>query len=77
VDRATPEVAVAVREGHRGGGTGERLLRALAELARANGFDRLSLSVAHANPARRLYERLGYRTVAGHGDDPIMLLELR
>jgi len=77
VDDATPELAVAVREGHRGAGLGERLLQALADLTRAKGFERLSLSVAVANPAKRLYERLGYRTVGMHGDDPIMVLELR
>jgi Acetyltransferase (GNAT) family len=32
----------------------------LAERARAEGIGRLSLSVETENPARRLYERLGY-----------------
>jgi GNAT superfamily N-acetyltransferase len=74
VDEETPEVAVAVREGSRGGGLGARLLTALAEAADAAGFARLSLSVAARNPARRLYERLGYRELSRDGDAVRMLL---
>jgi len=77
VDGATPEVAVAVEAGRRGEGVGTRLLTALADLARRDGIDRLSLSVDAANPARRLYERLGYRQLAEDGDGVRMLIELR
>ena len=76
VDDETPEVAVAVREGHRGNGLGARLLSELAELARADGYARLSLSVDTANPARRLYERLGYREVGADEDGVRMVIEL-
>jgi ribosomal protein S18 acetylase RimI-like enzyme len=77
VDPETPEIAIAVRDGHRGEGIGRRLLDALTELAREHGIARLSLSVETENPARRLYERAGYREL---GRDPgggvLMLLEL-
>jgi GNAT superfamily N-acetyltransferase len=59
VDDCTPEVAVAACRNHRGRGLGGRLMTELAEMARAAGFSRLSLSVDADNPARRLYERLG------------------
>jgi ribosomal protein S18 acetylase RimI-like enzyme len=76
VDEETPEVAVAVREGHRGEGVGARLLRELAEIARTRGYARLSLSVDTQNPARRLYERLGYEEIGADEDGMRMLLDL-
>ena len=76
VDDRTPEVAIAVRDGWRGTGLGRRLLQDLAATARQHGFLRLSLSVDVHNPARRLYERLGYRTLSDDDSGVRMLVEL-
>jgi GNAT superfamily N-acetyltransferase len=75
-DEATPEVVVAVVDGHRGEGIGRALMEAIHARARADGIARLSLSADHDNPARRLYERLGYIASSEHEDDDRMLLEL-
>jgi len=56
-------VDVALLAGVRGRGVGGRLLRSLQQGA-ALGGRRLRLCVAHGNPARRLYERLGFRALA-------------
>jgi ribosomal protein S18 acetylase RimI-like enzyme len=51
---------------HQGRGLGGRLVRDLVEEARAAG-QRVVLDVLHANPARHLYERAGFRIV---GEEP-------
>jgi ribosomal protein S18 acetylase RimI-like enzyme len=62
VDDDTPELAIAVIPTHRGRGIGAQLLRSLLEAGRGN-FRAVSLSVRTDNPARRLYERIGFRVV--------------
>ena len=64
VDGRTPEVTIGVSKGARGQDVGARLLSALlAEAARRRVG--LCLNVRHDNPARRLYERIGFRLVPG------------
>jgi ribosomal protein S18 acetylase RimI-like enzyme len=64
VDDRTPEVTIGVSEAARGKGVGGRLLGALVADAARRGVG-LCLNVRHDNPARRLYERIGYRLVPG------------
>jgi ribosomal protein S18 acetylase RimI-like enzyme len=66
VDDDTPELAIAVVPAHRGRGVGQGLLAELLDAARG-AFGTVSLSVRADNPARRLYERTGFRTV--HDND--------
>ena len=74
VDERTPEVTIGVDDAHRGRGIGAALLAALAEAARAAGFEQLSLSVESTNPAVRLYERAGYRAVGEDDGGSITML---
>lgn len=76
VDEATPELAIGVRPAARGRGVGGALLDALFERARADGYASLSLSVSIDNPARRLYERKGFRRFATVGDACTMRVRL-
>jgi GNAT superfamily N-acetyltransferase len=76
VDDGTPEVAVAVVDGHRGRGIGRALMDAIHACARERGVTQLSLSVDADNPAKRLYLRLGYIDIEPGDEDGRMLLEL-
>lgn len=76
VDERTPELAVAVWNGHRGQGIGSQLMEALEELARGEGYEQLSLSVDTDNPARDLYERLGYAELTVDDDGVRMVKRL-
>ena len=66
VDERTPEVTIGVKPYVRGRGVGGMLLQALISEAAGRGIG-LCLNVRHDNPARRLYERVGFRLVPGSG----------
>ena len=76
VDPDTPEVAVAVVDGHRGRGIGGMLMESIHDRARAQGVTRISLSVDPDNPARHLYLRLGYVDLEPGDENGRMILEL-
>jgi GNAT superfamily N-acetyltransferase len=63
VDEQTPEVGIGIIEAERGKGLGRRMMLQLEGLYREFGSNRLSLSVNFTNPARHLYESLGYTEV--------------
>jgi ribosomal protein S18 acetylase RimI-like enzyme len=63
-DDETPKVSIGVNPNARGQGVGEKLMRALIDEAARRRLG-LCLSVRSENPARRLYERLGFRDIPG------------
>lgn len=73
VDEATPELGVAVEPGHRGQGIGSALLHEIHRQLIREERRAVSLSVQHGNPAKRLYERLGYRDHATDDGATVML----
>jgi ribosomal protein S18 acetylase RimI-like enzyme len=58
-----PELSIAVIASRRREGIGRLLLVALIEASEVQGYAALSLSVNHRNPARRLYESVGFQPV--------------
>ena len=64
VSSDVPELGIAVTPAWRDRGAGTVILRELLEVARRSNYAGLSLSVHPHNPARRLYERMGFREVA-------------
>ena len=71
-----PELSVCVLPGYRGGRLGTALVGAAVDEARRRSLGGLSLSVEEGNPARRLYERLGFTPVtsAAHPGTLALLL---
>jgi [ribosomal protein S18]-alanine N-acetyltransferase len=60
-DGAAVLASIYVAPEQRGRGIGRQLLERFAADARAQGLARLALGVKPDNPARRLYERAGFR----------------
>jgi len=71
-----PELSIGVVPSWRGRGVGRSLLREVARAAGRRGIARISLSVARRTPARWLYLREGYVTVARSEDSETMVRTL-
>jgi ribosomal protein S18 acetylase RimI-like enzyme len=76
IDESTPELGMAVFEGYRDRGFGTQLMQRLIDSLKVRGFDQVSLSVDHRNPALRLYKRFGFETVREEGVALIMIKRL-
>ena len=73
VDEGTPELAIAVVPNARGKGVGGKLLDALLQRAREEGFAAISLSVDRRNSgAIALYQQHGFEQV-GETEDSLTL----
>ncbi len=76
IDDHIPSLAIALCSAYRGQGIGTALLTAMLDLLRKAGYPQVSLSVQKANPALRLYRRLGFTTAADHGEELVMACRL-
>ena len=77
VDDTTPSLALAVHAAYRGQGIGTALLQELLRTLTEAGYAQASLSVQKANPAIRLYRRMGFTTCRENAEDLVMLRQLR
>jgi GNAT superfamily N-acetyltransferase len=68
-----PELAIAVVASRRHEGIGRRLLVDLIDASVAQGYAALSLKVNRNNPARSLYESVGFQPVEPDGSSGIMI----
>jgi ribosomal protein S18 acetylase RimI-like enzyme len=69
-------IDIALSPEHRGGGVGAALLALLQAEAQASGLAAVRLDVEVGNPARRLYERLGFVDVPPDDDLPRLSREM-
>ncbi|GAA1947913.1 GNAT family N-acetyltransferase [Microbacterium deminutum] len=73
VGTGVPELIIGVRPIWRAHGVGRALLQGLCDLARANGYARISLSVERDNFATTLYRSEGFAvTQSGIGRDTMV-----
>ena len=73
VTEQIPELSIAVVVSRRREGIGRRLLVGLIDSSHSQGYPALSLSVAEANPARRLYESVDFVPVETLGSSWTMV----
>ena len=76
VDESTPELSIAVTQEHRGRGVGRCLLMTMMVQLRFQAVAGVSLSVEDDNPARALYEDLGFVPVKAVDGATTMLRNL-
>ena len=76
VDDDTPSFAISLYKDYRGKGIGTVLMRRMLELLRSQGWTRASLAVQKANYAVRMYEAVGFRTVAENEEEYIRVCNL-
>lgn len=70
------ELSVCVHENVRGAGLGRELMNDAIEITRSRGQEGVSLSVEGGNPARKLYESLGFVDADGDTQPGTMVLKL-
>jgi len=76
VDEHTPQLGIALEPDHQHKGHGEPLMRAALAASRAHGYKQVALTVHPQNPARRMYERCGFRTIGYRNTFRHMLVNL-
>lgn len=76
IDDGTPSLAISLLPGYRGRGIGTKLLSGLLSRLQKEGVHRVSLSVQKGNPAIRLYQRMGFRTVDERDSEWLMVRDL-
>lgn len=72
VDDFTPELTIALLPEYRGMGIGSQLIAALLDAAKTR-YIAICLSVSLGNPAKRLYERLGFEVIGKNEDSYTMV----
>jgi len=75
VDAATPQLGIALEPPFQRQGHGEPLMRQALNAARQAGYKQVSLTVHPENPARRMYERCGFRTMDFRNSYHLMLVQ--
>ncbi len=71
-----PSFAISLLPDWRGRGIGTALMQQMLDTLRSKGYPKASLAVQKANPAVRLYRRLGFETVTETTEEYLMFHQL-
>ena len=76
IEDGVPSFAISFYPEYRGRGMGTALMQSMLDELRKRGYKKTSLSVQKANYALKLYEKVGFKLYADHGEECIMVCEL-
>lgn len=76
IDDHTPEFAISLFEEYRNQGIGTRLMTAMIDYLRKNGYKQTSLSVKKENYAVKLYHKMGFEVIWEDDEDYLMVVNL-
>jgi ribosomal protein S18 acetylase RimI-like enzyme len=76
IDDETPEFAISLYKEYRNQGLGARLMAAMVNYLRSNGYKQTSLNVKKDNYAVKLYKKMGFEVIGEDPEDYLMLLKL-
>lgn len=76
IDDHTPEFAISLFEEYRNQGIGTRLMTAMIDYLRKNGYKQTSLNVKKENYAVKLYRKMGFEVIREDDKDYLMILTL-
>lgn len=77
IDDQTPSMAIALFEEYRGQGLGAKLTKALLELLKRSGYEKVSLSVQKQNMhAIEMYREVGFKTISKNDEEYLMVYDL-
>lgn len=77
VDENTPEISMAIKAEYRNQGIGTSLIHQIEKAFLEIGITKLSLSVDKRNPAKKLYERCGFKLYEEQETATTMVKELK
>jgi ribosomal protein S18 acetylase RimI-like enzyme len=76
IDSATPEFAISVLKKYRNQQIGTKLMSAMIDLLKNNGYRQASLSVQKENYAVKMYQKLGFRIEKDLPSEYLMILTI-
>jgi ribosomal protein S18 acetylase RimI-like enzyme len=77
IDDQTPSLAISLYKEYRGIGIGSALIQEMLMFLKRQGCPRVSLSVQKANPAVKLYQRMGFEIMRSSDEEYIMVCRLQ